>query len=417
MTRYPLYTSHHESNPQQVIFEHWVDCARHEPASMLLNRFKSLFILGKNYPENFIKESLDEVLMTSTIEEQLPFLNRCCYILVNRWQMNPNEKSAIVELTTLLKQVQSPGTTNRYDRVRKRLRLMVFHYTQSHFFKQLRRVTEFVREKGAVSSGTPLISLIDRYPYLYSHCLKANDASKTRLKLIREAQGEAQKQFEIDLSKYIAHTALRGERAPITNEPELKNPTLLTSKDLQKTLKHFVGRSTREGTYREMSSSFRSTLDQRIRFVNFKDNLFDYLTADIDPNYANRKFNYNLRKQLNLISPELHRKPVTDILMTRTYNTMLNHLVIESRQAPKHFVFMDLISNIGSTRTIGLLLKLVLLNRSVKNSLERRLGVLFQHYESHQHGGIQWLVRCFEKFNLAFTTHFGKINVSYVTAL
>jgi hypothetical protein len=101
----------------------------------------------------------------------------------------------------------------------------------------------------------------------------------------------------------------------------------------------------------------------------------------------------------------------------RTCNQVLNFMVIESKQRPNHSVFMDLLNNVGSTLTVGLLLKVVLLCNKVKPYLERRLSILFQHYESQARGSVDWLVRCLEKLNLAWTAHFSAQNLSYVHLL
>ncbi len=402
-------------NHEQVIYDHLLDCVRNESTDQSLNRFHTLFILGQRYPSPVIRESLEQVLRdASNPEDLILFLNRCCYIFVNHWQMNPQAKAAIGELVSLIDQVTTPGMTRRYDQGTKRLRSIVYQYGKSHYCVQLRRIAEFVRDKGRPSQQEPLISLIDRYPYLYSHCLKSTQEDPAHDRLIRQAQAQAQQKYEQDLSRFMALSVLGEGRSPLTQGEPIKNPTLLSPKDLHQSLTHFVGPSTSQGTYRDMSNRFVRTVDHRVKFQAFKDNLYDYLTADVDPTYGNSRFYKNLREQLITISPEHHLQPVTDILKTRTYNRLLNYLVIESRQAPKHFVFMDLISNLGSTLTVGLLLKLVLLDKSVKFSLERRLGMLFQHYESYQQGAVQWLVRCLEKVNLALASHFGKLNVSYL---
>jgi hypothetical protein len=80
-------------------------------------------------------------------------------------------------------------------------------------------------------------------------------------------------------------------------------------------------------------------------------------------------------------------------------------------------VFMDLLNNVGSTLTVGLLLKVVLLCNKVKPYLERRLSILFQHYASQARGSVDWLVCCLEKLNLAWTAHFSAQNLSYVHLL
>ena len=108
---------------------------------------------------------------------------------------------------------------------------------------------------------------------------------------------------------------------------------------------------------------------------------------------------------------------MSDFLLARTCNKVMNFLVIESPKQPNHLVFMDLINNLGSTKTIGLLLKVLLICKKVKPYLERRFAILFNHYESQRRSAVQWLVYCLEKVNLAWSTHFGRVDFSFVTVL
>jgi hypothetical protein len=81
--------------------------------------------------------------------------------------------------------------------------------------------------------------------------------------------------------------------------------------------------------------------------------------------------------------------------------------VIESAQKPQHFLFIDLISNIGPTFTTGLLLKVVMLCGKVKPYLEKRFALLFSHYENYTKNSLGWLVKVLENANLALVTNFG----------
>jgi hypothetical protein len=93
---------------------------------------------------------------------------------------------------------------------------------------------------------------------------------------------------------------------------------------------------------------------------------------------------------------------------------MLNFLVVESPQKPNHFVFIDLISNIGPTFTVGLLLKIVLICRKVRPYLEKRFSILFNHYESSSQDAVIWLIKVLENLNVALTSNFGKIDLSFI---
>ncbi|NJR65047.1 MAG: hypothetical protein HC772_06555, partial [Leptolyngbyaceae cyanobacterium CRU_2_3] len=93
---------------------------------------------------------------------------------------------------------------------------------------------------------------------------------------------------------------------------------------------------------------------------------------------------------------------------------LLNFLVADKPQHPNHFTFIDLITNLGPIATIGILLKIVLICRKVKPCLERRLSILFSHYEMCTRESVEWLVQALETLNVALTTNFGSITLSLI---
>ncbi|MCM1985300.1 hypothetical protein [Lyngbya confervoides] len=405
---------------EQVIYSHLLACVKAESPEQVLQRFHRLFILGQQYPDPKIRQALEQLLRQhSNTRMLLPFFNRCCHILVNRWQLAAADKQAVSHLLELIKQVQTPSRASRGGHAGNRLRLLVYQFAESDYFQQLNRIGEFVRGPGRTSDQAPLVTLIHRYPYLYSHCLLSQQDDPEQQRIIRVAQVEKQKEFEQNLSRYMAlSTVNRGGVAPLPMPGKVENPTLLSHRDLQQTLKHFVGPvNGRSSSYRHRAQRFIRTVQPQTAFADFKQDIYQYLLADLDPQYVHCRFGKQLQQTLATISPEQDRQPMTNILMNRTFTQLLNFLVIESRRSPQHAIFMDLISNLGSTQTVGLLLKLVLLEKSVRTSLERRISVLFNHYENYKQAAVGWLVRCLEKVNLAFTTHFSKLDFSYLGAL
>ena len=103
-----------------------------------------------------------------------------------------------------------------------------------------------------------------------------------------------------------------------------------------------------------------------------------------------------------------------EFLKMRTYSQLFNYLIVESPRNPNHLVFMDMISNMGTTKTIGLLLQIVLLCGKVKPYIEKRFSILFDHYESFSSDGAAWLVRSLEKAHIAFSVNFGNLDMSYL---
>lgn len=85
---------------------------------------------------------------------------------------------------------------------------------------------------------------------------------------------------------------------------------------------------------------------------------------------------------------------------------------MESSQKPDHYIFIDMITNMGVTRTVGLLLKLVLVCPKVKPHLDKRFSILFNHYEGFSRDQVPWLVKSLESLQVAFSIHFGKADLS-----
>ena len=93
---------------------------------------------------------------------------------------------------------------------------------------------------------------------------------------------------------------------------------------------------------------------------------------------------------------------------------MLDFLVVESIQKPQHFLFLNLMSNIGPIATISILLKIVLVCYRVKPYLEKRFAILFNHYEKDMRESVAWLVKALENLQVALSTNFGRIDLSFI---
>ncbi|NET47941.1 MAG: hypothetical protein F6K09_04275 [Merismopedia sp. SIO2A8] len=93
---------------------------------------------------------------------------------------------------------------------------------------------------------------------------------------------------------------------------------------------------------------------------------------------------------------------------------MLNFLVVDNAKCPQHFVFVDLITNLGPIKAMGLLLRIVLFCSKVRPYLERRCSILFSHYETSDQTAVRWLVYALETLNIALVTNFGNLDLSLV---
>jgi hypothetical protein len=189
---------------------------------------------------------------------------------------------------------------------------------------------------------------------------------------------------------------------------------LLSDRELNLALKQFVGKSQNTNTYRDLAQRFLTSSSSTQSFQAFKDDLYEYMITAIDPEYGRRQFNKQLQIHLQNILPESNTQKVNDFLMVRTCSQLLNFLVVESLQQPQHFVFIDLIANLGPTFTTGLLLKIVLICRKVKPYLEKRFSILFNHYESFSRDAVLWFVQMMENLHIALSTNFSTVDLSFI---
>jgi hypothetical protein len=180
-------------------------------------------------------------------------------------------------------------------------------------------------------------------------------------------------------------------------------------------MRHFVGKVDRQSSYREQSYRFVGQIEQARSAKVFKQDFYNYLTSGSDTQFGGGRFHRQLQQYLSALPQE--GQQFNEFQMVRTCSQVLNFLVVESPQQMNHFTFIDLLNNMGTTRTVGLLLKIVLACKKVKPYLEKRLGMLFRHYENHSRASVGWLVNCFEHLNVAWSTHFGTLDFSYVTQL
>ncbi|MBD2014062.1 hypothetical protein H6F96_08765 [Microcoleus sp. FACHB-53] len=405
---------------EQQLYDHLLYCVQVESCSQLIERFRALFLDGVRYEEPQVWLALEKVAMNKRAEQEFKFvLNRCCHILINRWQLQPQLQRAIPELVALFE--NPPDPTRVQSRGARRLRHLVQLFTETEQYLTLRRLSTVMSESAEAynTDSIPVGTLIQRYPYLYEHCLLSEDSSYEHQQTVRQIQSRFQRRFELDLSQYVTYQVRRAQA--MRSQPKdtlekiiqpVRNPTLLTERELATALKQFVGKVQGSDTYRDVAQSFLTHSSQTTSYKAFKDDLYEYLTLSIDPSYGKRQFNDRLYTHLSDTLPQCNSQKPTEFLLVRTCSQLLNFLVVESPQRPNHFIFVDLITNLGATFTTGLLLKIVLLCRKVKPYLEKRFSILFNHYESSSKDGVPWLVKSLENLNLAFSVHFGSADLS-----
>ena len=413
---------------EQILYNHLLEKVEIEEPPQMIERLNLLFIQGSGYPDLEVSKALNKLVISKLETQDFNYiLNRCCYILINRWHTSPERKTAINKLIQLFDEsILKVRKVYSYSRNVRELGDLVCEFTKSEQYLALKRFAEVINQPAELDyktqSSEPLRILIPRYPYLYKHCLLSEDSSYEHQQMIQLIQVQKQRKYELDLSQYVAHQMRLASIARRTTIEEARkivspvpNPTFLNNRELFAALKQFVGKIEGTQTYKDLAQSFLSHTQTNQSFREFKNSLYEYISpTSIDSSYIRNQFNDKLYKQLQNTIPHSDEENFSEFLLLRTCNQILNFLVVESPQKPNHFVFIDLIANVGPTMTVGLLLKIVLICRKVKPYLEKRFAILFNHYESCSQDGVLWLVKVLENLNIALSTNFGGVDLSFI---
>ena len=399
-----------QATPEELLlYTYLLDHVKVEPPSLLIELFRRLFIEGMEDSSSQVWQALERIVSSDVADQEFKFiLNRSCYIPINHWENNPRFKEAIPKLIALF---ETPPTQVARSRTTQRLRQLVQCFRQTEQYRVLRyRTQQFSHnsEESGNAESRQLRTFLGRYPFIYEHCLLTNDSTDEQRQKVKSRQTQQQQQFDINLSQYITYQQLP------KNSRSVKNPTLLSDDELNIAIQQFTGKVDGSNTYKDLAERFRTSSRWTPCYRTFKKELYDdYLTASTNINYGNHQFNQKLQKQLQSTLVEYDTQRLSPILLVKTCRKLLDLLVVESAEQPKHYIFLDLTSNLGITPTIGLLLKIVLLCHQVKPYLEQKFAILFKHYEDYTKDQTKWLVDSLENLNVAFSTNSRMMNLGY----
>lgn len=407
---YINYKRREATGEEQMLFSHLQELVRAESPEYLISCFKSLFIDGCDYPQPEIVDCIHRIVDFDSAEIEFKhIITRSCYILVNRWLQNSQTQVYILELVGLFENLPTGAPTSWTS---QRLRTLVKSFIASEQYRTLHKLSRMFERpaQNQVVSAKPaeenLEELINRYPYLYENYLLNQDSSKEQRREIRSMKKKEEEKYESQLSRFIDGYSSGDLTAEVTN------PTLLPDEEVNKLVNHFTGKVDGLNTYQELADQFRVYCQLLRSFKAFKDSLYEYLTASIDDlKYINGQFKQRLYKYLQNTTPENDNHKPTEVLMMATCRRVLSFLIVESEQQPKHYVFYDLVNNLGPSMVVGMLLKIVLFCRPIKPFLEQRFAILFQHYHGWKQEKIWWLVRSLETMNVALSLNFSTTNL------
>jgi hypothetical protein len=390
-------SEHSVHTAQQTIYAFLLDRVRRWPAEDVLLEFKRLFLYSSDSASSQAIDAVYQILFSGNQVEFHNTLKRSCYILVNNWdasrQVEPIKRLiAAFEQPTIPQETQST-TLNRL-------------YTWVEAFKASRDFTELTlfvarydpqnREQRWATRYTSYL-LVPQY-INFNNPTEQRQAARTLARQLRH-------QFKVDLAMYVTRSqSLHQPIAP------LQNPTALGD-DALRLIKLIVAK---RGSYSYVSLA-NIFLDQvqDVSYAEFKQGLQKYLVFSVDHSAFANTVQTRLWENIQRLYPDYDAQPLTDALILRTVNRLIDVLTTDDRQVPAA-LFALLLSQGNPLTLVVTLLKLILISRNSRLYLEARIADLIRYYENYPENDCWWVVHFLEIFNVTFTIYSEDIQYNLV---
>lgn len=418
---------------QEIIYYYFSNLLqdKRKSPSEVIDRFRHLLVEGKKIPHDPTPKVIEKILQSKQAEEDFTAcLARCLHLIINRWYKEPTYQAHIDSLIKIFANISPPKS--KFNRTVNKKKSIIYYFSQSEEYQKIQFLGDFIQNFHSEKNEYTIVKdLIPRYYYLYYSYLLTESSCHDARKTVKSLRKHKRRQFERNLSQYITYQVRCSEtnkvnlflaeqsqlniiKNPRLNQKFLRNPSLLTDSELHKSIKHFIGRTIKYSNYKKYAHKFLTEIQISSDYKRFKYKLYKYLISSINEKYGNGGFNRDLQKAIDYILPDDNERPIDQFLIVRTANQLFNFLVVDNPKSIRHYRFIALVTNIGATRTIGLLLKLVLLSPNLQSSLEKKFALLLSHYQSTPVTQVPWLIKSLENLHIAFAIYFNKLDLSHI---
>ncbi|MBE9165989.1 hypothetical protein IQ238_00065 [Pleurocapsales cyanobacterium LEGE 06147] len=406
---------------EQKLYDYLLQCTQTEAPAKVIERFRHLFIRGTSNEDPSLRLALEKIVSSPNAEQEFKFfLSRCCHIIIDHWQLQPYLQEEIPELIAQFEYASPPA--GAHSRTSRKIRQLVQDFTKSEQYIKLRRLSQLLEKEQNNNTSKCLGDLIQHYPFLHQHCLLSDNSSYEFKRSVKRIQKKFQRRYELDLSRYVtyrvrlvqtvrSYKAANQTKIPKEAIKSVSNPTLLSDRELDLAIKQYFGKVEKGYSYRDLSQNFLNNLARSTSYKSFKNDLYEYLILSIDSQSDRYQFNQKLYRYLQDILVDYHSQQLNEFLLIRTC-TQLFQFLVDSQINLDNDLLINLITHLGETKLIGLLLKIALLCSKTKPYLEKKFCILFARYETSTQEEVPWLIKTLENWQIASSIHFGSVDLS-----
>jgi len=382
---------------QEILYEFLLELVRKQSPTEVLLIFKQLLIdYDSSIANGEAIQAISELIFSNNEKEFRNTLKRSCYILVNNWETSRNY-SAIKELVELFNDLKIHKKT--FSPALSRLRLWIANFVKSQDYYELKL---FLAKYGYSnqehwSNRYTSYLLVPQYANL-NNPLEQREAARTLSQKLKD-------EFKFDLAMYTARS-----QSTLQREQMPHNPTGLGDEVLR--LVKMIVAKRGSFSYENLANIF---LDQTrdLTYRNFKFALQNYLIFSVEHKDFVEVLTQKLAAQLEGLYEGYEAEKLTEGLLLRTCNRVIEYLTTEDQQEPSA-LFVLLMSQGQPLTLVIVLLKIILICPNARTHLENCIAKLIQYYVSYPEEECKWAVNFFEIFNITFAIHADNVHYNLI---
>jgi hypothetical protein len=373
---------------QETLYAFLLERVKQWSPEEVLLEFKRLFLCQVDSISSDAIHAVYELVFSNNETEFRNTLKRCCYILINNWDSARHYK-AVQDLIQAFQDITiSPYTISP---TLKRLKIWIDNFKGSQDYEELRLFTTRYEDR---QQETNWISRYTSYLLVPQYVDLANPVEQREA--ARALSQQLKDRFKFDLALYVAKSQA-GSAPP----EKLKNPTVLGDNVLN-LIKTIVARRG-QFSYANLANIFIKQI-QNLSYLEFKNSLNKYLIYSVQQGEIIATLQQKLAEKLDVLYTDYHNNPISEALILRSCNRVIDYLTTENKQEPSS-LFILLLSQGNPMTLVIVLLKIVLISKASRSHLEAQIAALIRYYERYPEQDCEWIVNFLEIFNVTFAIH------------
>ncbi|WOD39323.1 hypothetical protein [Nodosilinea sp. E11] len=385
---------------QQVIYDFLLEIVKIWHPEDVLEEFRHLFIHHTDSVSSQTLPALHIILFANNEQEFRHTIKRCCYILVNNWEVS-RQYDAIQSLVSIFSDPLLQRRT--LSPTLKRLRHWLIDFTQSDDFEELRLFAARYSEDRTLNRPDEWASRYTSYLLVSQYVNESNPVEQRHA--ARMLSRRLKEKFKFDLAMYTAY----GQSGQSHGRP-VQNPTALGDSTLR-LVKTIVAKRG-EFSYKNLSRLFLEQIKDST-YGEFKRSLPRYLLYSISGNSITQQIHEHLEDRLANLYSEFEYERLNPSLLLRTSNRTIDYLMTEDLEHPSS-LFSLVLSQGNALTLVIILLKLILVSRRSLPYLEARVASLIRYYEQFPRSECQWVINFLEVFQITFAIYGENIEYNLV---